>query len=403
MNNIIISVIGLGYVGLPILSIFSSKYNCWGYDIDANRIFQLKDNIDDRNCSVNLKSINKDQLTSSLDDIANSDVYIVTVPTPINEKYRPDVSALVNVCEVLSSQLSKDNIVVFESTVYPGATEELCIPILEKGSGLKLNEDFYVAYSPERINTGDQLHQLKNTPKIVGASNDRCLSSVIDLYESILDNPVIKASSIKVAEAAKMYENVQRDVLIGLANEYAEFCRTIDIDIHEVTSCASTKWNFSRVFPGLVGGHCIGVDTYYLLEKAESLGQDLTIVRTARETNEDKANRVFERMINALRKRNLNYQDLKILILGFAYKKDTSDIRNTKIAPIIKKLKTIIKDVDCYDPWVDSKSVKEMYGIDVLTSPDLLNKKYNAVFKLVEHSKFSSFKSANMIDISSLL
>lgn len=403
MNNIIISVIGLGYVGLPILSIFSSKYNCWGYDIDANRIFQLKDNIDDRNCSVNLKSINKDQLTSSLDDIANSDVYIVTVPTPINEKYRPDVSALVNVCEVLSSQLSKDNIVVFESTVYPGATEELCIPILEKGSGLKLNEDFYVAYSPERINTGDQLHQLKNTPKIVGASNDRCLSSVIDLYESILDNPVIKASSIKVAEAAKMYENVQRDVLIGLANEYAEFCRTIGIDIHEVTSCASTKWNFSRVFPGLVGGHCIGVDTYYLLEKAESLGQDLTIVRTARETNEDKANRVFERMINALRKRNLNYQDLKILILGFAYKKDTSDIRNTKIAPIIKKLKTIIKDVDCYDPWVDSKSVKEMYGIDVLTSPDLLNKKYNAVFKLVEHSKFSSFKSANMIDISSLL
>lgn len=402
MNNIIISVIGLGYVGLPILSIFSSKYNCWGYDIDANRILQLKDNIDDRNCSVNMEAINKDQLTSSLNDIVNSDVYIVTVPTPINEKYRPDVSALVNVCEVLSSQLSKDNIVVFESTVYPGATEELCIPILEKGSGLKLNEDFYVAYSPERINTGDQLHQLKNTPKIVGASNDRCLSSVKDLYESILDNPVVKASSIKVAEAAKMYENVQRDVLIGLANEYSEFCRTIGIDIHEVTSCASTKWNFSRVFPGLVGGHCIGVDTYYLLEKAESLGQDLTIVRTARETNEDKTNRVIERMINTLRK-NLNYQDLEILILGFAYKKDTSDIRNTKIASIIKKLKTIIKSVDCYDPWVDSQSVKEMYGIDVLTSSDLLNKKYNAVFKLVEHSKFSTFESANMIDVSSLL
>lgn len=403
MNNIIISVIGLGYVGLPILSLFSSKYNCWGYDIDADRIIQLKKNIDDRNCSVRLESINKKQLTSSLIDIIGSDIYIVTVPTPINEENRPDISALVTACKAISSQLSKNNIVIFESTVYPGATEEICIPILEKGSGLKLNEDFYVAYSPERINTGDQLHQLKNTPKILGASNDRCFCSVKDLYDSVLDNPVVKASSIKVAEAAKMYENVQRDVLIGLANEYSEFCRTIGIDIHEVTSCASTKWNFSKVFPGLVGGHCIGVDTYYLLEKAESLGQDLQIVRTARETNEDKASRVFERMISALRERNLDPQDTEILILGFSYKKDTSDIRNTKIAPIIKNLETTVKRVDCYDPKVDSQSVKEMYGIDVLTNPSTINKKYNAVFKLVEHSEFSSFDSVNMIDISSLL
>lgn len=219
----------------------------------------------------------------------------------------------------------------------------------------------------------------------------------------MIDAAIIKASSIKVAEAAKMYENVQRDVLIGLANEYSEFCRNIGISIHEVTSCASTKWNFSKVLPGLVGGHCIGVDTYYLLEKAKRLGQDLSVVRTAREINESKSRKVFERMKSALLERNLDPADADILILGFSYKKDTSDIRNTKIASIIMMMREYAKSVVCYDPLVDSRAVKEMYNIDVQTDISTLSKEYKIIFKLVEHSVFEDMELLNVVDISSLL
>lgn len=405
LNNTKICVVGLGYVGLPLFCLLSSNYRCVGLDQDVHRVALLNQGYDDRHCVEDLKiisALSNSIITSSWGDIKDCHIFIVTVPTPVDIDRRPDTSALEDVCENLSSLLKKDDIVIFESTVFPGATEELCLPILEDGSGLKLGE-FSLGYSPERVNVGDNFHQLVNTPKIISASDNKSLEVICKLYRSVIDAAIIKASSIKVAEAAKMYENVQRDVLIGLANEYSEFCRNIGISIHEVTSCASTKWNFSKVLPGLVGGHCIGVDTYYLLEKAKRLGQDLSVVRTAREINESKSRKVFERMKSALLERNLNPADADILILGFSYKKDTSDIRNTKIASIIMMMREYAKSVVCYDPLVDSRAVKEMYNIDVQTDISTLSKEYKIIFKLVEHSVFEDMELLNVVDISSLL
>lgn len=387
-----IAVIGLGYVGWPLLLSLSKKYSCWGLDTNLNKIQDLK-----------VHESNNLSLTSSWEDIGRCDFYIVAVPTPTNKNNKPDITSLSLVCEELAKVVTHENIIVFESTVYPGATEDICIPIIESLSGLKLNQDFYVGYSPERINVGDKEHQLENTPKIISGSNEKTCLEIKNIYKSIIDSDIIIASSIKTAEAAKMYENVQRDVLIGLANEYSEFCRKMGIDILEVTSCAASKWNFSRVFPGLVGGHCIGVDTYYLLEKVEKLELDMPIVRTARETNEGKVGKILDRMIGELKQRNQNFGDSEVLILGFAYKNDTSDIRNTKIAPIIKELRKLVKSVDCFDPLVDCQSANYMYSIDVLTDRKALKSKYNAVFKLVNHSEFCSFDKTNMIDISTLV
>lgn len=400
-----ICIVGLGYVGLPLFCLLSSKYRCIGLDQDNSRVDNLNQGHDNRNCvkDADIKSsLSNSIITSSWDVVEGINIYIITVPTPVDKDRKPDTSALRDVCVNLSSRLKKNDIIIFESTVYPGATEELCLPILETKSGLRLGE-FSIGYSPERVNVGDNLHQLANTPKIISASDNTTLELIYNLYSSVIDTSIIKASSIKVAEAAKMYENVQRDVLIGLANEYSEFCRNIGIDIREVTSCASTKWNFSTVFPGLVGGHCIGVDTYYLLDKAERQAQDLPIVRTARETNEKMVDLVLDRMISALKQRNLNLNETKVLILGFSYKKDTSDIRNTKIATIIKLLSGHVKKVDCFDPLVDSKSVNTVYGIDVLTESNNINNEYNAVFKLVDHTVFSAYNLEDMINISSLL
>lgn len=405
LNNTQICVVGLGYVGLPLFCLLSSNYRCIGLDQNVNRVALLNQGHDDRHCVEDLKikrSLSNSIITSSWDAIKDCHIFIVTVPTPVDKYSRPDTSALEDVCTNLSTLLKKDDIIIFESTVFPGATEELCLQILEAGSGMKLG-DFSLGYSPERVNVGDNFHQLVNTPKIISASDNKSLDVIYNLYNSVIDAAIIKASSIKVAEAAKMYENVQRDVLIGLANEYSEFCRNIGISIHEVTSCASTKWNFSKVLPGLVGGHCIGVDTYYLLEKAERLGQELSIVRAAREINEAKSRKVFERMKRALLERNIDPSDADVLILGFSYKKDTSDIRNTKIASIIMMMREYAKSVVCYDPLIDSQAVKEMYDIDVQTEMNTLNKEYKIVFKLVEHSVFGDIELVNMVDISSLL
>lgn len=405
LNNTKICVVGLGYVGLPLFCLLSSNYRCVGLDQDVHRVALLNQGYDDRHCVEDLRiksALSNSIITSSWCDIKDCHIFIVTVPTPVDIDRRPDTSSLEDVCKNLSSLLKKDDIVIFESTVFPGATEELCLPILEDGSGLKLGE-FSLGYSPERVNVGDNFHQLVNTPKIISASDNKSLEVICKLYRSVIDAAIIKASSIKVAEAAKMYENVQRDVLIGLANEYSEFCRNIGISIHEVTSCASTKWNFSKVLPGLVGGHCIGVDTYYLLEKAKRLGQDLSVVRTAREINESKSRKVFERMKSVLLERNLDPADADILILGFSYKKDTSDIRNTKIASIIMMMREYAKSVVCYDPLVDSRAVKEMYNIDVQTDISTLSKEYKIIFKLVEHSVFEDMELLNVVDISSLL
>ena len=275
MQEIRISVIGLGYVGLPILSLFSSKYNCWGLDTDNKRIQQLllgKDSKGSLSPSEVTDLTKRCVISNSWDAISNCNFYIITVPTPIDDKNTPDISALEEACNSLSQIISRGDIIVFESTVYPGATEEFCIPILEKGSNMKSNSDFFVGYSPERVNVGDNEHGLTNTPKIVSAQNNETLDVIYNVYNKVFNAGIIKASSIKTAEAAKMYENVQRDVLIALANQYSDYCLTEGLNIKEVTNCASTKWNFSKVYPGLVGGHCISVDPYYLLARAKAKG-----------------------------------------------------------------------------------------------------------------------------------
>jgi len=287
----------------------------------------------------------------------------------------------------LGQIISVGDIIVFESTVYPGATEEICIPLLESGSKMKSNRDFFVGYSPERINVGDNEHCMANTPKIVSAQNEETLEVICGIYHEVLNADIIKASSIKTAEAAKMYENVQRDVLIALANQYSEYCRIEELNIQEVTECASSKWNFAKVFPGLVGGHCISVDPYYLLARAKEKDMTLQLVETARSINETKVKHVAKRIIDYAKREFPNRTDLKFLILGFSYKSNVGDIRNTKIADLVSLLSTAIDSIDCYDPLVSKEDVKNIYGLDILTSiSDTTKEEYDLAIVAVRHN-----------------
>lgn len=389
-DKIKIAVIGLGYVGLPLFCQLSKIYSCIGYDIDSYRTSELAQGIDSRN-SVEKKvledAISNNVLTNDINEISSCNFYIVTVPTPIDSHCMPNVSALENVCIALSSIIHKNSIIIFESTVYPGATEELCVPLLSK-SGLMYNRDFYVGYSPERINVGDVEHQISKVPKIVSGSSSQITDLIGHVYQSVLDEPIVRASSIKVAEAAKMYENVQRDVLIALANEYSEYCRKEEIDIKEVTECASTKWNFSKVLPGLVGGHCIAVDPYYLIDKAIRKEIDLPIIKESRKMNELKskivANRIHDIMLD------LTINSSNILFLGFAYKTNSADVRNTKVADVIKLLSKKGYSVDCFDPLVNKEEVRMVYGISLSSElPNMDN--YGLVVVMVEHDNFQSY------------
>lgn len=337
------------------------------------------------------KALTESVVTSKLEDIAQCCIYIVTVPTPVDKNDKPDPSALCDACTKISHYIKKGDIVVFESTIFPGATEELCVPILEENSNLRLGE-FKVGYSPERINFGDSIHQLHNTPKVISASDKKTLGILFKLYSSIIDENIIKASSIKVAEAAKMYENVQRDVLIGLANEYSEFCKIIGIDIHEVTKCSSSKWNFAMVLPGLVGGHCISVDPYYLLQKASDVGISLPIVSQARKTNEAKASYVALRFVKQIQNLSISDSRHKILILGFSYKKNCSDIRNTKVVKLVQEIEHYGFCVDVYDPLVDKVIVERSYGIHMLSGNEICCANYVAILEVVHHDIFVEFK-----------
>lgn len=382
-----IAVVGLGYVGWPLFTLLSSKYTCWGLDVDDCKIAKLRE--------TNPETYN---ITSSWEDVSGCNTYIIAVPTPIDICNKPDVTALVCVCQELAKVIRSGDVVVFESTVFPGATEEVCIPIIESISGLKLNIDFTVGYSPERINVADSTHQLSNTPKVVSASDNITLDLIADLYGSIIDAPIVKASSIKVAEASKMYENVQRDVLIALANEYSEYCSKEGIDIREVTECASTKWNFAKVEPGLVGGHCIGVDPYYLLQRACKLETATPLIKCAREINESKAEKVANNLIQLFESKQKD--GIKVLLLGFAYKANTSDTRNTKVADIYKILSQRFQDVDCFDPYVDVDKSKNDYQINLLEKkPDV--KSYDYVIRMVNHKEFEDIDNA--IDIRQFL
>ena len=382
-----IAVIGLGYVGWPLFSLISSKYKSWGLDANTDKVE-----------SILFEQPQYKNVTSSWNDISKCNTFIVAVPTPINHKQNPDTSSLENVCKELANIIKKGDIVIFESTVFPGATEEICVPLIENGSGLVMNKDFYVGYSPERINVADSAHKLGNTAKIVSGSNEEALHYIANLYESIIDAPVVKASSIKVAEAAKMYENIQRDILIALANEYSDYCNKEGIDIFEVTKCASTKWNFSNVLPGLVGGHCIGVDPYYLLHRAEKLGIKIPLVQCGRLINETKASNVVSKITEYISV-HLD-ENPKVLLLGFAYKSNTDDIRNTKVAEVYNRLKSQYSVVECYDPFVNSEVVIKEYGINLFTTmPDISH--YDLVIRMVNHDIFMNIE--NVLDIKQFL
>lgn len=397
ISDLYICIVGLGYVGLPLFCLLASKHKCCGYDNDNGRICSLMRGDDSKKCVSNAalkEALSKSVVTSNLEDIAQCRIYIVTVPTPVDKNGKPNTSALCDACANISHFLKKGDIVVFESTVFPGATEELCIPILEENSNLRLG-DFKVGYSPERINFGDSIHQLHNTPKVISASDKKTLDFLFDLYSSIIDEDIIKASSIKVAEASKMYENVQRDVLIGLANEYSEFCKTIGINIYEVTQCSSSKWNFATVFPGLVGGHCISVDPYYLLQKASDVGISLPLVSQARKVNEAKASNVASCFVKQVQKLNTTDSRHKILILGFSYKKNSSDIRNTKVVKLVQEIERYGFHVDVYDPLVDKVIVEKYYGIHMLSENEICYANYEAIIEVVHHDIFLELKPDN--------
>lgn len=381
-----IAIIGLGYVGLPLLEAFGANDNnsVIGFDISEGRVLKVRQAIAD---------IKKDYaVTSNITDIASANIYIVTVPTPIDKDKKPDISCLTNACKSLASVIKKGDFVVFESTVYPTMTETVCIPIIETLSGLKAGVEFYFGYSPERINVGDPEHTLNKTVKVVAGCNDIVTEKIAELYKTIEGLRIKKAVSIKVAEAAKLMENTQRDILIAFANEYSEFCRKIGIKIDDVIDAASSKWNFADVYPGLVGGHCIGVDPYYLLQKASKIGIQMPLVTSARMVNVKKVSQVALRIVERLHSLRISSAKYKILILGFAYKKNNNDVRNTKVADLIMELEKNNCSVQVYDPLVNSDTVKDMYGIHMVSMNEISENRYHAIIEAVPHDVFKNFQ-----------
>ena len=384
-----VAIIGLGYVGLPLLCQLSKKFDCLGLDVDRIRIDELSMGEDRKHCvpMEYMKSVNLGCYTTNWDYISGCEYIIVTAPTPISSDRKPDITSLKNISENLGRIIKPGAIIIFESTVSPGTTEDVCVTIIERVSGLKLNQDFYVGYSPERINIGDSVHTLGNVPKIISASNSASLEAIKTLYKEGLGCEIVKASSIRVAEAAKLYENVQRDVLIALANQYSDYCQTEGIDINEVTKCASTKWNFEEVYPGMVGGHCIGVDPYYLLERAERINVEMPLVKVARSINEGVAHKIATKILTYVQKS----KNPSVLILGASYKANTGDVRNSKVFDVADELTKVSCNVRIYDPLVAHQNIPERYTDFFINSADLLFK-WDVVAELVPHSAFGDIK-----------
>lgn len=388
-----IAVIGLGYVGLPLARLFSTKYETIGFDVDQLRVDALNQGHDatlevsDGHLRTALK--NGFRCTTRLNDIKDCNFYIVTVPTPVDENNRPDLKPLWAASETVGKVISRGNIVVYESTVYPGVTEEECIPVVERASGLKFNVDFYAGYSPERINPGDKLHSVDKIKKVTSGSTPEIADIVDELYNSVLVNGTHKASSIRVAEASKIIENSQRDVNIAFMNELAKIFNAMGIDTNDVIEAASTKWNFIKLKPGLVGGHCISVDPYYLIQKAQVYGVLPRIMFAARRLNDGMGAYVANQTIKCMNKKGVMVKDAKILLLGITFKEDCPDIRNTKIVDIYHTLKEYTDHITIYDAWANHTAVKHAYGIDVTDSPlEELKGKFDAVIVGVAHQEF---------------
>lgn len=389
-----IAVIGLGYVGLPLARLFSTKYSTIGYDMNQKRVDELmqgKDSTLEVKEELLQKAINENHFkcTTDLEEIRKCNFYVVAVPTPVDDNNRPNLRPLWGASETIGKVISKGDVVVYESTVYPGVTEEECIPTVERVSGLKFNIDFYAGYSPERINPGDKLHTVEKIKKVTSGSTPEIADLIDRVYNSVLENGTHKAPSIKVAEASKIIENSQRDVNIAFMNELAKIFNAMDIDTQDVIEAAATKWNFIKLKPGLVGGHCISVDPYYLIQKAQVYGVLPRVMFAARRLNDGMGDYVANQVIKCMNKKGILVKDANILILGITFKENCPDIRNTKVDNIYHTLKEYTSNIDVYDPWANSDKVKTEYQI--MIQNHMTNKKYDAIILAVAHKQFQDF------------
>jgi UDP-N-acetyl-D-galactosamine dehydrogenase len=391
-----IAIIGLGYVGLPLARLFATKYSVIGFDINKERVSALKKGID-TTLEVEEKVLTKVLMptsegkkglfcTNNLQDISSCNYFIVTVPTPVDKNNKPDLTPLVKASETVAKVLKKNDIVIYESTVYPGATEEICIPVLEKKSGMKFNKDFFVGYSPERINPGDKKHTVEKILKVTSGSTPKIGKKVNDLYASVITAGTHLAPTIKVAEAAKVIENSQRDINIAFVNELAKIFNLLNIDTNAVLEAAGTKWNFLPFKPGLVGGHCIGVDPYYLAQKAQEVGYNPEIILAGRRMNDSMGNYVASEVIKLFIKNDFLVKNAEILVLGITFKENCPDVRNTKVIDVIHNLKEFNTNVTVFDPWANPAEVKREYGIETLHK--MPQQKFDGIVLAVSHKEF---------------
>ncbi|MNK18124.1 UDP-N-acetyl-D-glucosamine 6-dehydrogenase [compost metagenome] len=402
-----ITVIGLGYVGLPLARLFATKYAVVGFDLKKNRIDELKTGRDSTHEVESEELIDvlvsenpqRDRnglfLSDDISDIKDSEIYIVTVPTPVDKNNHPDISALRKASETVGSVIEKGNIVIYESTVYPGATEEDCIPIIEKKSGLTFNSDFFAGYSPERINPGDKEHSVEKILKVTSGSTPKIATEIDELYKSVITAGTHLAPSIKVAEAAKVIENSQRDINIAFVNELAKILNLMGIDTNDVLKAASTKWNFLNFKPGLVGGHCTGVDPYYLAQKAQEYGYHPEIILAGRRMNDSMGHYIASETVKMMLKNDLKIKGSEVLVLGFTFKENCPDVRNTKVIDVVRSLEDYSICVNVFDPWPNINEVKETYDINIINKTPF--KKYEAVILAVSHKEFESINIKNLL------
>ncbi|MDS1138804.1 Vi polysaccharide biosynthesis UDP-N-acetylglucosamine C-6 dehydrogenase TviB [Pusillimonas sp. SM2304] len=393
IQDVKLAVVGLGYVGLPLAVEFGKKRSVLGFDINARRIAELK-NGQDHTLEVDADELAQAaqlRFSSEAEHLAEANVFIVTVPTPIDEYKQPDLTPLIRASETIGKVLKRGDIVIYESTVYPGATEEDCVPVLERISGLRFNEDFFAGYSPERINPGDKAHRVSTIKKVTSGSTPEVADLVDELYGQIIVAGTHKASSIRVAEAAKVIENTQRDVNIALINELALIFNKLGIDTQAVLEAAGTKWNFLPFRPGLVGGHCIGVDPYYLTHKAQSIGYHPEIILAGRRLNDSMGGYVVSQLVKCMTKQRIQVQGSKVLVMGLAFKENCPDLRNTRIVDIVQELGEYSVEVDVYDPWVDAEEAVHEYGIELIGKPS--PGAYDAIILAVAHEQFVAMGS----------
>ena len=399
INTDKLAIIGLGYVGLPLAIEFGKKRNVIGFDINVERINELKKN-SDSNFEISIDEFKKSKklyFTNQVEDIIDAKIFIITTPTPVNQNNKPDLRLLKKACDMIGSIIKKGSLVIFESTVYPGVTEEVCAPIIEKKSKLIFNKHFFCGYSPERINPGDKKHKITSINKITSGSTPEIASKVDELYKKIIKAGTYKVKNIRVAEAAKVIENTQRDVNIALINELAMIFNKLNIDTEAVLNAASTKWNFLPFKPGLVGGHCIGVDPYYLSYKAQEVGYNPKMILSGRRINQKMTKFIFKEVSKLMKTKDINIVYSNILIMGLTFKENCTDIRNTKVLDLVKEFKKFKTNIDIYDPWVDKDEAINLYNIKLIEKP--IYGKYDLILLAVAHTEF---KKMHISEIRSL-